>query len=45
MSEIPFYKTKMGYRFYESTMPALVKQLERLNELLERLVERTDPKD
>ncbi len=45
MSETPFYNTRMGHRFYESTMPALVKQLERLNELLERLIERTDPKD
>ena len=45
MSETPFYNTRMGHRFYESTMPALVKQLERLNDLLERLVERTDPKD
>ena len=45
MSETPFFKTRMGQRFYESTMPALVKQLERLNELLERLVERTDSKD
>ncbi len=45
MSETPFYNTRMGHRFYESTMPALVKQLERLNELLERLVERADPKD
>ena len=40
MSETPFYNTRMGHRFYESTMPALVKQLERLNDLLERLVER-----
>ena len=38
MSETPFYNTRMGHRFFESTMPALVKQLERLNELLERLV-------
>ena len=45
MSETPFYNTRMGHRFYESTMPALVKQLERLNELLERLVEQRDPKD
>ena len=40
MSEIPFYKTRMGHQFYERTMPELVKQLARLNELLERLVER-----
>ncbi len=45
MSETPFYNTRMGHRFYESTMPALVKQLERLNELLVRLVEQRDPKD
>ncbi len=40
MSDTPFYNTRMGHRFFESTMPALVKQLERLNELLERLVDR-----
>ena len=39
MSEIPFFKTRMGQQFYDRTMPALVKQLERLNELLERLVD------
>ena len=30
MSETPFYKTRMGQRYYEHTMPELVKQLERL---------------
>ncbi len=40
MSETPFFKTRMGHQFYDRTMPALVKQLERLNELLERLVKR-----
>lgn len=39
MSETPFFRTRMGMRFYEHTMPELVKQLERLNELLERLVD------
>ena len=38
MSETPFFKTRMGHQYYESTMPALVKQLERLNDVLERLV-------
>ncbi len=38
MSE--FHKTRMGNRFYEHTMPELVRQLERLNDLLERLVTR-----
>ena len=42
MSETPFFKTRMGHQFYERTMPALVKQLERLNELLERLVDRQE---
>ena len=30
-----FYQTIMGQRFYEATVPALVKQLERLNNNLE----------
>ena len=42
MGEIPFYNTRMGQVFYERTVPALVQQLERLNDLLERLVEGQD---
>ena len=42
MSEPQFFQTRMGKQFYEATMPNLVKQLARLNELLERLVERLD---
>ena len=42
MSEPQFFQTKMGRQFYDATMPNLVKQLARLNELLERLVERMD---
>ena len=38
MSEPQFFQTRMGQRFYEHTMPELVRQLERLNESLERLV-------
>ncbi len=38
MSETKFFQTRMGQRFYEGTAPELVKQLTRLNELLERLV-------
>ncbi|QRK08530.1 hypothetical protein F0U61_40860 [Archangium violaceum] len=37
-SEIPFHATRMGYRYYESTLPALVRQLTRLNDNLERLL-------
>ena len=42
MSETPFYKTRMGQQFYDRTMPAMVKQLERLNDILERLVDRQE---
>lgn len=38
MSGPSFFQTYMGQRFYEGTMPALVRQLARLNDNLERLV-------
>ncbi len=38
MSETRFFQTRMGHTFYEHTVPELVRQLERLNELLDRLV-------
>ena len=38
MNETPFFQTRMGARFYEHTMPELVRQITRLNDLLERLV-------
>ena len=37
MSDIPFYRTQMGHRFYEATAPSLVRELARLNDNLERL--------
>ena len=37
MSETPFFKTRMGQRYYERTMPELVTQLEQLNNRLELL--------
>ena len=42
MDETPFYQTRMGRDFYDRTMPELVKQLTRLNEVLERLGQRED---
>ena len=33
-----FFRTQMGHRFYESTMPSLVRELARLNTNLERLL-------
>ena len=35
-----FYRTRMGQTFYERTLPELVRQVTRLNDLLERLVDR-----
>lgn len=47
MTDVPFYRTQMGHRFYESTVPSLVRELARLNDNLERLlqvVERDAPR-
>ena len=41
----PFYRTDMGRQYYDKTVPDLVRQLERLNQLLERLVERRPDDD
>jgi hypothetical protein len=38
MSEVRFFQTRMGARFYEGTMPKIAEQLERLNDNLEALV-------
>ena len=45
MSETPFFKTRMGQRYYERTMPELVEQISRLNELLECLVRQLEAPD
>ena len=37
MPEVQFHQTSMGQRFYEHTMPELVRQLIRLNDLLEKI--------
>lgn len=42
-SNVPFHATRMGSRFYESTMPALVRQLTRLIDNLERLLALAEP--
>ena len=38
MSDVEFCRTRMGHTFYNHNVPALIKQLTRLNDLLERLV-------
>jgi hypothetical protein len=37
---VEFCQTRAGRTFYESTMPALVAELARLNDILAKLVER-----
>lgn len=34
MSEVSFYETRLGRQYYEVTLPELVRQLTRLNDLL-----------
>ena len=45
MSDLDFYQTRAGREFYDKTMPELVRQIARLNELLERVVEQLDTID
>jgi hypothetical protein len=45
MPDVPFHLTRNGRLFYERTMPELVRQLGRMNELLERLVAAQDARD
>ena len=40
-----FFKTRMGQRYYERTLPELVEQISRLNDLLERLVRHLEAAD
>jgi hypothetical protein len=37
-----FLQTRMGVRHYEHTMPELVRQLTRLNDLIERFVRQVE---
>jgi hypothetical protein len=38
MTDHPFHTTRIGQDFLDKTMPALVKEIARMNELLERVV-------
>ena len=42
MDYAPFYKTRMGEKFICKTVPDLIRQLERLNDILDRLVDRQE---
>lgn len=39
MSDVQFFQTRIGRQFYEVTVPELVRQITRLNDLLALLVE------
>jgi len=38
-----FFETRMGRTFYEATMPALVDQITRLNDNIEKIIEKQNP--
>lgn len=38
MSDVPFFRTQMGHRFFEHTVPELARNVGRVADLLERLV-------
>ena len=44
MDYVPLHKTRMGEKFFCKTMPDLIRQLVRLNDLLERLVAAQEPR-
>lgn len=39
MNEPQFFQTRIGRTYYEKTIPEIARQLIRLNDLLQRLVE------
>ena len=43
MTDVSFHATRMGARFYEHTVPEVARQLSRLNDNLERLIEAAEP--
>ena len=38
MSDFDFYQTRAGRQYYEKTLPALVEQIRRLADAVERLI-------
>jgi hypothetical protein len=43
--ETPFYKTAMGRDFFDRNVPLLVKELQKLNENLAKLIKQNEPKE
>ncbi len=44
MSEVQFYQTKTGRQYYEVTLPNLVREIHRLNDMLALAVELMEKK-
>jgi len=44
MSDIQFFQTRMGKQYYEVTMPELVRQITRLNDMLALAIESSEEK-
>ena len=42
MSGPAFFETRMGVRYFEHTVPELVRQVTRLNDLIERFVRQVE---
>ena len=43
--DISFYKTAMGRDFFDRNIPMLVKELQKLNENLAKLIKHNEPKE
>ena len=43
--DIPFFKTAMGRDFFDRNIPRLVKELQKLNENLAKLIKQNEPKE
>jgi hypothetical protein len=39
MSDVPFYRTRMGVKYYESDVPKLIEAVEKLAVAVEKLAE------
>ena len=44
MSDVQFFQSKMGRQYYEATLPELVRQLHRLNDMFALYVEMMEKK-
>lgn len=44
MSDVQFFETRMGRQYYDVTLPELVRQLHRLNDLLALSIDQLEQK-